>query len=107
MGYPKSFIHQQSLTNLNIYSLFEPERIGNIIVAVGRSARSNHNRTIPEDTSQNILRYLNTLAFCQYQFNRPTTDYSSFDNNTPVGDGIDGAYFHKHTLHKRHQSQEQ
>jgi hypothetical protein len=59
-------------TNLLIYLHFEPERIGNIVIAVGSPSGSNHDRTIPENTSQNTLYHLNPLALCQDKFNRPS-----------------------------------
>jgi hypothetical protein len=62
--------------------------MGNAIIAIGSTASCNHNRTIPEDTPQNTLYYLNTLAFGKNQFNRPATYYSRFDYHSFVGYGI-------------------
>jgi hypothetical protein len=78
-----------SLANLLIYFHFEPKRIGSIVIAVGSPSSSNYDRAISEDTPQNTLHYLNTLAFRQYQFNCPPTDYPCLDNHTPVSNGID------------------
>ncbi len=72
-----AYLHSEQ-SYLHIYRLFKPKRIGNMVITIGSPSGSNDSRAIPEDTPQNILRYLNALAFCQYQLDRPTVDYPLF-----------------------------
>jgi hypothetical protein len=78
-----------SLSYLPVYLHFEPKRIGNIVVAVGSTSGSNHDRAIPEDTPDNTLHYLNAFTLCQNKFYRPAADNACLDNYTFVGNGVD------------------
>ncbi len=87
------------LSYLRIYLSPEHQRISNKRIGTSRPARSYRNCSEAEYPAPNTLFDVQTLAFCQHQIDRSTTDYACFKHHTLICYSIRRAYFNKHSLY--------
>lgn len=77
-----------SLPDLRVNLPSESKRVGNERIGIRNTSGGNGNRSEVENSSHDALFDMQTLALCEYQINRSTTDDSCFEDHPLVGNGI-------------------